>query len=296
MSPEAVGDQMFALIGSTAFGTAILFGFRHGFDWDHIAALTDLTGSQPKPRKAFRLGSLYAGGHAVMILLLGSMAILFGRLIPASVSTITERLIGVSLLGLAVWMLWIAVRGKGVPPIRSRWMLVIEGVRSLRRRLRRPEAPTVIDHDHPHDHGPSSHGHAHGATPITPVATSPDSLATRVAVQHRHGHKHIAVAPQDPFLDYTGRSSFAVGMLHGIGAETPTQIVLFATAANSTTRFSSIGLLFSFVAGLLLANSVVTGVSTLGFQRMLRFRAVNVGLAVLTASFSAVVGMRLLFP
>lgn len=48
---------MLALIGSSAFGAAMLFGFRHGFDWDYLAALTDLTGSQG------RCASINAFGH-----------------------------------------------------------------------------------------------------------------------------------------------------------------------------------------------------------------------------------------
>jgi len=38
----------------TAFG----FGFRHGIDWDHIAALTDITGSQPTRRRSMQFATL----------------------------------------------------------------------------------------------------------------------------------------------------------------------------------------------------------------------------------------------
>ncbi len=48
---------MLALIGSSAFGAAMLFGFRHGFDWDYLAALTDLTGSQADARRSMRLAT-----------------------------------------------------------------------------------------------------------------------------------------------------------------------------------------------------------------------------------------------
>ena len=60
------------LLQSTAFGAALVFGFRHGFDWDHIAALTDLTGSQATSRRSMWLATLYALGHAAMVNLIGT--------------------------------------------------------------------------------------------------------------------------------------------------------------------------------------------------------------------------------
>ena len=40
--------------------SAALMGFRHGFDYDHIAAITDITSVQVNPKRAMRLGLLYA--------------------------------------------------------------------------------------------------------------------------------------------------------------------------------------------------------------------------------------------
>ena len=135
------------------------------------------------------------------------------------------------------------------------------------------------------------HSHDHGQ----PHDDRSDKVrALKTDVQHQHAHRHIAVGPRDPFLAYTGRSSFAIGMLHGIGAETPTQVLLFLSAANATGRGSSIGLLLSFVAGLMLANTVVASASTFGFQRVLRYRFVTFALAGVTAAFSLFVGVRLI--
>ena len=46
----------------TLISCAVL-GFRHGFDYDHIAAISDITSVQEKPSTAMRLGLLYALGH-----------------------------------------------------------------------------------------------------------------------------------------------------------------------------------------------------------------------------------------
>ena len=52
-------------------GTGLGLGLRHGVDWDHIAAITDVTGTQPERVKAVRLGTLYALGHATVVVALG---------------------------------------------------------------------------------------------------------------------------------------------------------------------------------------------------------------------------------
>jgi hypothetical protein len=286
---------MFALIGSSAFGAATLFGFRHGFDWDHLAALTDLTGSQPTPRRSMRLATLYAFGHGCMIMALGAAAILFGRFVPNSVSGVMERVIGATLIGLACWIVFTTVRNGGMPPIRSRWMLLIEAARRVRTRMAHAERPIVVEHDHPHDHGRPQHSHDHRQ--LLPATDEMADLSTgrvRTEVEHSHAHRHIALAARDPFLAYTGRSSFGIGVLHGIGAETPTQVLLFVSAANATGNAASIGLLVSFVAGLIVANTLIASASTFGFQKFLRYRLVTTALAAATAAFSLFVGFRLI--
>ena len=96
--------------------------------------LTDLTGSQATSRRSMALATLYALGHAAMVFALGVLAILFAQKVPASVDTAMQRLVGVSLLSLGIWIAWTAVRTRGAPPIRSRWMVLIDAGRGLLRR------------------------------------------------------------------------------------------------------------------------------------------------------------------
>lgn len=281
---------MIELLESSAFGAALVFGFRHGFDWDHLAALSDLTGSQSAARRSMWLATLYALGHACMVLLLGAVAIVFAERVPESIDVVTERLVGVSLIGLGTWIAWTAVRTRGAPPLRSRWMLLLGTIQRVADRRRKAGARVVIEHSHPHDHHQPMHEHAHGD------ATRPEApgAGTGLAVLHSHTHRHIAVVPRDPFISYGSRSSFGIGLLHGVGAETPTQLLLFAAAAQASGRPSSIGLLVCFVVGLIAANTLVAAASTLGFQGVLRHRLVASVLASATAVFSLVVGSLLL--
>src|SRR5438105_5054597 len=65
--------------------TALVLGVRHGIDWDHIAAITDITSTasaDPRPAhrvalvnvRALSLASLYALGHALIIAAVGGAA------------------------------------------------------------------------------------------------------------------------------------------------------------------------------------------------------------------------------
>jgi len=280
------------ILGSTAFGAALVFGFRHGFDWDHLAALTDLTGSQPTTRRSMWLATLYALGHAVMVLALGAIAIILAERVPESVDLVMERFVGVSLLVLGVWMAWTAVKAGGAPPLRSRWMLLIEAMRRVVGRRKPADGQIVIEHSHPHDHAQPMHEHSHLDTDL--VDPGHRGAVIEVAIQHRHLHRHMAVVTRDPFMRYGSWSSFGIGLLHGVGAETPTQVLVFAAAAQTSGRPTSLGLLVCFVVGLVASNTLVAAASTLGFRRALGHRLVAVSLAALTAAFSLVVGSRLL--
>src|SRR5205085_36505 len=78
----------------TVFG----FGFRHGIDWDHIAALTDITSSQNNSRRSMFLATLYAIGHGLVVFALGFAAIVFAQQLPRGVDVVMERFVGATLI------------------------------------------------------------------------------------------------------------------------------------------------------------------------------------------------------
>ena len=71
-------------------------------------------------------------------------------------------------------------------------------------------------------------------------------------------HRHVVVAPEDPFLTYGVGTAAAVGMIHGVGAETPTQVLLLVSAAGVGGTAMGLLLLAVFVAGLLILVSAIT--------------------------------------
>ena len=242
--------------GAALIGTALTLGLRHGIDWDHIAAIGDITSttSAASPSRArgidaraLGLASLYAIGHALVVVALGSAALAFGAILPEWIDPVMERLVGMTLVLLGFWVVYSLVRAwRGGPEVRlqSRWMLLFSG-------LRRGWG----------------------------------------AVQARvHGHAHDGAAHVHRVDQYGPRTAFGTGLIHGIGAETGTQVLLIAAVGGAATQGLGVGMLLAFVAGLLVSNAAVAVVTSAGFVSARRARHVYLGVAVLTAAFSLWVG------
>src|SRR5579863_9341102 len=88
-----------------ALASAALLGFRHGLDYDHIAAISDISSVQARPRDAMRYGLLYVAGHATTVAILGAAAIVFRIALPPASDRWAERLVGITLLVLGLYVL-----------------------------------------------------------------------------------------------------------------------------------------------------------------------------------------------
>jgi cytochrome c biogenesis protein CcdA len=248
---------------TTGFGLALLlsafaFGFRHGIDWDHIAAITDISSSQPSVREGLRLSTLYAAGHAVVVFLIGIVAIVAGESLPDSIDEAMGRVVGVTLVALGIYVLYALIRYREEFRMRSRWMLVFSGVRRLYRSVRNRESvrePVAVGGG-PHD------------------------------LDHGHTHDHT-----DPFMNYGTGTSLAVGALHGVGAETPTQVVIFLAAAGAGGAGAGIATLTAFLVGLFVANTALALLSASGFLAASKRFRVYATVSVITAVASLVLGV-----
>ena len=270
----------------------VALGFRHGIDWDHIAAITDITSTttaahgdpdvpatapmpphghddppgQPHPhshagapalhvlaesrfaheqRHAIGLATLYALGHALVVVALGIAALLLGAILPEWVDPILQRVVGVTLVLLGVWVIISLVqyfRGKGEFRMRSRWMIVFDATRFAW-----------------------------------------DKLQAKI-----HGHEHHA--PLVHGSQYGPRTAFGVGMIHGVGAETGSQALLLAGVAG-VAGAQGIAILFAFVVGLLLSNTLVAVVSATGFLGAQRLRSVYLVVGAIAGLSSLVIGL-----
>ena len=290
-----------ALIASSeAFGigflvTAFLFGFRHGIDWDHIAAITDITGSQDDRRRRSLFGTLYALGHALVVFVIGVAAIVLGERLPPGVDDVMERIVGRRRSSSSVCSCSRrSIRHGREFRMRSRWMLIFSGTRNAYRRIR-PQRGDTEDPDH-----------AHRAEPVHTHAAEDEGVALAVAEDlpvsewhHGHhgrpGHHHHKHPEPDAFMNYGRRTAFGVGMIHGVGAETPTQVLIFLAAAGASGKGAGVVVLLAFLVGLLTSNSLITLGSSFGFLRASQNWKIYVTVAVLTGIFSLVIGTLFLF-
>ena len=272
-------------VGLGVVVAAILYGFRHGFDFDHLAAIGDITGSSGDRKQALRLSTLYVSGHALVILLLGVAAVSAGAFIPPSLDAAMGRVVGITLIGLGLYLSYSVVRYGHNVRFRSRWMLAADGVRALASKMRKDPKPVVIEHSHDHSHD-AAHDHGHDGS-ITP----PGSREVSTVTTHAHVHTHVATMPVDPFKAYSAKAAFGIGMIHGVGAETPSQVLLFASAAGAGSAVGGTAVLAAFLVGLVAANSIVAVASTAGFGRGRRVPRLYLAVAAITAIFSLSIGV-----
>ena len=126
---------MSAEIGIALLGTGLGLGLRHGIDWDHIAAISDVAGSQKSRRRSMIMGTLYALGHAAVVVVLGMLAIWFGTIFPDWLDGYMEIVVGVTLLVLGAWLIWSMYKNKGRLVLRSRWMLFFDLSKTVYRKI-----------------------------------------------------------------------------------------------------------------------------------------------------------------
>lgn len=279
-----------------ALTAAFTLGLRHGWDWDHVAAITDITSSQTgdgASRRSMLFSTLYIVGHALVVTLLGVVAIAAGSTVPGWLDGAMGRVIGATLLALGVYVVVSLVRHGRQARMRSRWMLAFAGVRRavgwVRRRAGWTPEPVVVEHDHEHG-GAAPH---HGAE--IDVGGSREAAAVAVRTRHRHRHAHVGTLPDDPFVEYGRGTSFLVGMLHGVGAETPTQMVLFASAAGAASAWVGSSFLVAFVVGLMISNTAVAFASRLGALNAERNFVAFATVSLVVAGLSLYLGTVYLF-
>ena len=77
-----------------------------------------------------------------------------------------------------------------------------------------------------------------------------------------HGHEHVEPLEMS---SYGTRTALGVGMIHGIGAETGTQVLLIAAVGGAASAGLGIPMLLAFVLGLLISNFAIVLLSSVGF-------------------------------
>ena len=270
----------------------VALGFRHGFDWDHIAAITDITSTTTSGHTDVDIpagAAMTAHGHEERELrghehahdaAPGAIhsfgesrfaheqrhAVFLGSLYALGHASV------VTVLGIAALLLG-AVLPEWVDPILEKvvgvtlvllgaWVLysVVQYARGKGEFRMRSRWMLVFDVSR----------NAWGR------------LQARI-----HGHEHT---PSAHATQYGPKTAFGVGMIHGVGAETGSQALLLAGVAG-VSGATGIAILLAFVLGLLLSNTLVAVVSASGFIGASRMRTVYVVVGAFAGLASLVIGL-----
>ncbi len=286
--------------------TGLVLGIRHGIDWDHIAAITDITST------AAAAGAAEAGHQEQHRLITGDHHDHGGRdevrahdtgpgaatLAPQMLSTQTRRALLSSDQVQAIRLGTLYALGHGA-------VVIALGVAALAFGALLPDWLDPIM------------GRVVGLTlvglgawvlySVYRYARAGDSFRLRSRwmlvfdgarygwrhFQARiHGHEHVEPLEMS---SYGTRTAFGVGMIHGIGAETGTQVLLIAAVGGAASAGLGVPMLLAFVLGLLISNFAIVLMSSVGFVASQTRERFYVAVGAVAGVFSLVIGAVFLF-
>ena len=299
------GDLGAVAVAGTGLGllvTGLLLGFRHGFDWDHIAAITDITSTSATAEAGTEIherahefaphehlhggqseASVHGDGDPAGVAAIAAPALSRGRIVGQQRHAIllgTLYALGhavvVAVLGLAA-LAFGALLPDWIDPIMGR----VVGVTLLVLGL------WVFFSLYQY----ARHGTEFRLRSRWMLVFDGSRYAWRRVQARIHGHEHV-----DPIemSSYGPKTAFGVGMIHGIGAETGSQVLIIAAVGGAAGQGLGVPMMLAFIIGLLAANSVVVLVSATGFVASQLRTRLYIVIGVLAGAFSVFVGLLFL--
>jgi nickel/cobalt transporter (NicO) family protein len=146
--------------------TALVAGFAHALEPDHMAAVTTFVSRRPRPLEAVGFGVRWGVGHSASIVVVGVALVALNVRVPAGLTRGLEFGVGGMLLALGLWLLWSVLHERahrlaGSHPSASD----------------SADAPAV--HTHGHRHGTLWVGMAHGLAGTAPLVALLPAAAAR---------------------------------------------------------------------------------------------------------------------
>ncbi len=231
--------------------TGLIAGIRHGIDWDHIAAISDITSTQNKVGKGIFMSFLYGLGHASVVAAIALGFLLVSFALPQGVDRIMETIVGVTLIILGIYVFYSLHKKKGEDfRMLPRWALAANVVLNSYSWLKAKLTNTPRKHHHVLEEG------------------------------------------------YGNRASYIIGMIHGVGAETPTQMLLFALAISAgAAAQKELGAIIIVVysIGLVTTNTLMGVLGAYGYIKSSQRQRLYRSAAFVTGSFSMVLGILFIF-
>jgi hypothetical protein len=297
--PEADGGVIALLL------TALVLGLRHGFDWDHLAAITDITSTSGAAQAAEldhaaehkeahshtheHGGEEEAAAHEEAdhepheppspleaagrsrFLQLERQPVILGTLYALGHALVVGLLGGAALLLGAQLPDW-------VDPLMGRVVgltLVLLGIWVF-----------VSLYNY------ARHGTEFRLRSRWMIVFDGVRYGWRRFQAWLHGHSHVEPLEMS---SYGPRTAFAVGMIHGVGAETATQVLLIAAIGGAASIGLGIPMMLAFIVGLVITNTLIVVISASGFLASQARRTLYVVIGVVAGAFSLVIGAAFLF-
>lgn len=86
--------------------TALVAGFAHALEPDHMAAVATFVSRRPRPLQALGFGVRWGAGHSAAILVVGCILVALDVQLPDLLARGLEFGVGAMLVGLGLWLLW----------------------------------------------------------------------------------------------------------------------------------------------------------------------------------------------
>ncbi|KJS21799.1 MAG: hypothetical protein VR72_08670 [Clostridiaceae bacterium BRH_c20a] len=128
--------------------TSLGLGVVHGFDADHVVAVTNFVSKNPEPKKSAVFGFKFGLGHSITVLIFAIIALAFKITISPFFEEMMEILAGTLIILLGIWVIWGVI--KQHHHTHEHVHDEYDGV-------------VAHTHSHSHNHG-EGHVHKHGAT------------------------------------------------------------------------------------------------------------------------------------
>jgi hypothetical protein len=289
--------------------TGLTLGIRHGIDWDHIAAITDITSTTAAASAAeaahdeqhravsghhhghggrvelqahdagpgaATLAPALRGPHASTNSAGGATVTRFGEEQAEAIKLGTLYALGHGAVVIALGFLALsfgAILPEGLDPIMGRVVgltLVLLGLWVLYSVYRYARG------------GESFRLRSRWMLIFDGIRYAWRRFGARL-----HGHEHVEPLEMS---SYGPRTAFGVGMIHGIGAETGTQVLLIAAVGGAASAGLGVPMLFAFVIGLLISNFAIVVMTSIGFVVSQTRERIYVVVGLVAGLFSLLLG------
>lgn len=237
-------------------GNAVLLGIRHGVDWDHIAAIADIVGTVSATTGD--AGAISVPRHKDALRLSSCYAIGHATI--------------VLVLGLAALM-FATVLPEWIDPLMEKAVgitLLALGIWIFYSIMRQPAA------------GEEYVLQSRWMFILAKISQAGNWLYSRITGKPKPLERTIS--------QYNAPAAFGIGVIHGFGAETGTQVLLIAAVGGSSTHLLGALILLSFISGLVISNTFVAILACAGFIGSARFKPLLIASSVLTGVFSLIIG------